>query len=283
MIAHIGYPKAASTFFQKNVFPHMEGIKFYNLEDCRRLIRDICFATTLEYDAEAMREKIDCSPNAVYSYEWLSGRMGFGSYDYEIAVRLKDTGFTKIIIVVRRQDKWLESMYRQYVQQGGVLPPSSYPEDDIYFRWAYMDTLPLISHYVDLFGKENVHLICFEDMLNSMDKMLEGLKDFCGSEKVSFPAVVKEKHKSLTYQSIKVLRFMNHFTYNFYRPSNIIPKVIRTRNVRKVLEKCLDPFFSGKKQFYDDDFRAEVLNKYRESNRKLSEEFNLDLDKYGYF
>ena len=296
MIIHAGYSKAGSRFFQKNVFPNMKGITFYEEEFCWKLFKNTFSNTTFEFDAEAEALKLDGAPNSLYSLQRLCGNIAKGTYNYEIVLRLKAMGFKKVIMIIRRQDAMVESLYRQYIQQGGVMKPHDFLNHDFQWSWAFLDYFQLLSHHVDVFGKENVLVFPLEETKDSMDTVLKKLKDFCGCEAIKFSTysgdtkttkVKGMKNKSLSFHSIKILRFLNHFSYNYYRPSGILPDKLTTRQIRYFLKKRTDPIlhslFSKNKQFFSDEFKAEVLKKYEESNRKVSEKFDLYLDRYGYF
>jgi len=133
MIIHIGYPKTGTTFLQKNVFPFIKGIEFVTYEECRKIFKSLYSSTSLEFD-EAMIKAFQIQKGQLYSLERLTGEMRTGTYNAEIAHGLKKLGFRKVIITIRRQDKIIESIYRQYIQQGGVLKSKNFIAESEYFR-----------------------------------------------------------------------------------------------------------------------------------------------------
>ncbi len=287
MIAHIGYHKTGTTFLQHNVFPNIEGIKFYNvnIEKNSFFKEKICWCPTLEFDKDAVIKELDISNNTLYSFENFVGFMGKGTYNYEIAHRLKEVGFKKIIVAIRRQDKMMESLYRQHVQSGGTLKPNEYLNDVRYFRWSFLDYYPLIQLYHDLFGRENVLILLQEELKESSELVTRKILDFCGAKGVDTKPTNSQTNTSLSVLSIKLLRIINHFTYSNLRPSNLISKSISTWKVRTFL-KYIDPYsislISFKKSFFSDSFMDETLKNFEDSNRKLESEFNINLSKYGY-
>lgn len=296
MIIHAGYSKAGSRFFQKNVFPYMSGITYYEEKLCWDLFQNTFSSTTFEFDAEVESHKLDGSSTSLYSLQRLCGNIAKGTYNYEIVLRLKAMGFKKVIIIIRRQDKMLESLYRQYIQQGGVMTATELVEHEFQWSWAFLDYLPLLSHYVNVFGEDNLLVFPLEETKKSMHSVLDKLKYFCDCEEINFSAQPEENNnirgkgvinKSLSFHSIKLLRIINHFTYNYYRPSGILPDSLTTEKIRYFLKRWSDPIinsiFLEKKQFYSDAFKEEVLERYKKSNKLLSERFDLNLGQYGYF
>lgn len=287
MIAHIGYHKTGTTFLQHNVFPNIEGINFYNvnIEKNSFFKEKICWSPTLEFDKVEVMKELDISDNTLYSFENFVGFMGKGTYNYEIAHRLKEIGFKKIIVAIRRQDKMMESLYRQHVQSGGTLKPNEYLKDVRYFRWSFLDYYPLIKLYIELFGRENVLILMQEELKESSENVARKIVEFCGAEGVEMKPANSQTNTSLSVLAIRLLRVVNHFTYSNLRPSNLISKSISTWKTRTLL-KYLDPYsislISFKKSFYSDSFQNETLKKFEGSNKKIEKEFGVNISNYGY-
>jgi len=285
-IVHVGYHKTGTTFLQNEVFPFIEGVNYVDFNECAIKFRKIYRSTTLEFKSYNT-EEFGISLGSLYSFEDLIGEMGIGTYNYEIASRLKAVGFKKIIITIRRQDKMVESIYRQYIQRGGVLPAAKYVENPDFFRWSYLNYYDLIERYSDIFGKENVLIFTQEELKDSLSTVLEKLKTFCGASKqIKLGSSLKKGNKSLSYCSIKLLRVINHFTYNVYRRSNLISNKITTWKFRYVLQSTVDThLFSkifSKRKFYSKEFTERVKQDFFESNQRLNNKYELNLDKYGY-
>lgn len=285
MIVHIGYPKTGTTFLQNGIFPNMEGLIYTDYKTCKKLFQPLISETSLSFDPNQFQ--LHSSPQALYSLESLVGAMGTGVYDYEIAQRLKALGFKKIIITIRRQDKMLESLYRQYIQQGGVQKPMAFVQDSDYFRWSFLNYSTLITHYAKLFGRENVFVFCQEELKENASAVLERLKTFCEASAITSHSEKKAANTSLSRLAIQWLRVVNHFTYNVYRRSSLISKKFTTWKFRNLLQSKLDPILlrrlSSKKDFYDSVFANDVLKRYQSDNRNLNQEFDLKLDTWSYF
>lgn len=252
-IVHIGYPKTATSFLQSDVFPYFKDIGYFDFYQSREIFQDLQKQSTLHYTGDSIKKHVAQNPNSLYSYEWLVGYPAKGYFNYEIAHRLKDAGFDKIIIGIR--DKWamIESMYRQYVHHGGVMRMKHYLND--YFDMSYLDYDKLIELYKELFGKENVLVYKHEDLKSDYDGVVRALTEFVGAELTeSLPS--RTRHKSLCSTSIKILRLINHCTYNRYRPSHLISKRITTWKFKRLLE-IMDPFI--RKIFKDKKLVAKYI------------------------
>ncbi len=285
-IVHVGYHKTGTTFLQNEVFPYIEGVNYVNFNECAIKFKKIYSSTTLEFKSYNT-EEFEISHGDLYSFEDLIGEMGLGTYNYEIANRLKAVGFKKIIVTIRRQDKIIESIYRQYIQRGGVLTATKYIENQDFFRWSYLNYYDLIEHYSDIFGEENVLIFTQEELRESLSTVLKKLKTFCGASKqIKLKSPLKKSNKSLSYCSIKLLRIINHSTYNVYKRSNLISNKITTWKFRRVLQNIVDPYlFSkmfSKRKFYSKEFTNRVKQDFMESNERLNNKYGLNLDKYGY-
>ncbi len=285
MIVHIGYHKTGTTFLQKNVFPKIRGLKYYNYETCAKYFKPLVSQTTLEFDAKPFIEQLDNSEKALYSYEALVGKMGIGTYNVEIAQRLADIGFKKIVVSIKNQGQMLESIYRQYIQQGGVLKPNDFFEEKYsLFRWSYLDYHSLIAQYVKLFGKENVLVFLQEELKTNQTVVIKQLCDFLEVEQIKEVPTLTT-NRSLSSTSIKLLRIINHFTFNHYRPSNLLSNKITTWKFRNVLQSKIDPVIFSKlfknKPFVPKRIAVQIEERCGEGNRELQREFGLNLEKFG--
>ena len=228
-IVHIGYPKTGTKYLQDCVFPYIKGVKYMGYWASMETLRPIFEGSTPDF----ISSDIKIIPNALYSSERLVGMPMTGILNYEIAQRLRDVGFDKVIMVIRNHDTMIESLYRQYIQQGGVQKAKDFIRDTDIFRKSYLDYDGLIEVYIKIFGEDNVLILNYEDLLLFPEYVMEKMRLFCGSEEIDFKC--GKRNVSLSYWSIKLLRIINHFTYNHYRKSNLISNRISTWKFRRLL------------------------------------------------
>lgn len=275
---HIGFPKTATTFLQTAVFPRLAGPEFVYVthEPCVRLFASLIDDDDTIYDAAATADRIrECAPTGtavLFSYEGLTGhhyRSGFMNRS-QIARRLKQVGFDRVLITIRNQFAALESAYKQYIKSGGVLRFRDYVTLDAsktrYLDPRYFDYHLIHDLYASTFGASNVLVLQFE-RLREPD-FLEGMMTFLGTGPVSVewgaPA-----NPSLSFEKTAFLRVCNHFTYSSLRPSSILSNRVSTSAAHRLLSRL--PFGNSDRSFYDDGTRATVARFYADSNRHLAE------------
>jgi hypothetical protein len=200
---HIGQAKAASTFLQKNIFePHPEIHHLFSRHFKKEFIdfTDHCygggeedFKNKLEnlHRTNYTKAKID-----MISYEGFLGI--FPSVKTQRNLKFIKQAFpeSSIILVLRNQLSYLESVWKSYVEMGGTgkfndflhnfnkLTNNKYPKyptgaflnydlnirpGSIFYRLLYDR---LISFLDQLFGEEKVHILFFEDLKSNSEKFI---------------------------------------------------------------------------------------------------------------
>ena len=192
---HIGYHKTGTTWLQNyclNLHPEIELLNHgqSNREMKRtidELVDSVASSNDLNFDATAWRNSFDAAVSKLLgsknnpsvlgiSRENLSGEMLKGSNSALVANRLfKLFGKVKVIIVLRNQLDMIESIYKQYIQEGGTLSIEQfldwkrYKIADVEERLKYHK---LLAYYRDLFGEENVFVGLYEEFKESKKNFL---------------------------------------------------------------------------------------------------------------
>lgn len=169
-IIHLGLQKTGSTFLQREVFP---------------LIR-----------------------KTIWSDENLSGDIlsKIGSIErYGILEHLYNTvPDAKIIIVLRCEEEWLNSVYSHYIKRGG------YKTYDKWFSEEFDKKLLLFDNYVDKIKEYfNEVLVCrYENLVYDCDKFIIDICQFIGVDMPDY----RNKFYNRRYNSV----YLNlHRYYNF--------------------------------------------------------------------
>lgn len=173
---HIGYHKTASTYLQSKYFPSLDGILQLNDRDLDAWFYEHFINTNPHsYDKDRFLKSF-CSLTSNFmlndtsikfiSDENLSGGIYHGLDSLTLMHRLYKTfGKTKILIVIRNQIDWLLSAYSNYVIHGGTKSFQRWLISDetnwgaILKKIHYSD---LVKSYIDLYGQDNVHVLCYE-------------------------------------------------------------------------------------------------------------------------
>ena len=123
---HVGMPKSSSTFLQHNFFNKLEDVYFAFDDELTKLFSKIASKNSMLIDTSLERDIIKKflltigKKKIVISSEGLVGGM-FDSFKYfENISRLMKEIFpnAKIILILRRQDSIIESLYKQFLHEG---------------------------------------------------------------------------------------------------------------------------------------------------------------------
>ena len=283
-VVHIGYPKTGTTFLQWNVFPKLKNWNFIDYHQSHQIFMDLIYLDDLDYDKKLVEKRLSLfskEGNNLASYETLSGApfkfKGLGRS--AIPERLKQLGFDKVIITIRDQVSLVDSMYRQYVVQGGVMGFRDFLNLDLkwnpYLRAFHLDYLKydlLISVYQNVFGSENVLILRNEWLKVDKNRFESELSKFLDSD-IELDVSIRS-NKSLSNLSIQVLRILNHFTFNSERPNQLIWNRISSKNIWKIFAVILDPYFlkliSARKFFYTKDQKERIADYFHDSNERVN-------------
>lgn len=206
ILIHVGFPKTATTALQNHVFPHMSGV--WNLgkptfsKPVKRALRSMARDEPGRFDRRAcdvLRKAFQGAPpgtaSILISHEGFTGSRFQQSDSKKV---LRSGGFralriaamerlhaacegmpVKILFNIREQCSWLLSVHADLVLRDGLslefgewLEAGLNAPDDFY---ADPDFRLTIDAYSDLFGKENVHVVAFEEMSRSPQAFAEAI------------------------------------------------------------------------------------------------------------
>jgi len=201
---HVGLPKTATTFLQKNVFRHSEELHYvtkipFSLKNQTMLISN---------------EAISGSPQAGKSVERRNKIVKTLSQMYPKA---------NIIVGIRDKQKWTKSLYKQYVKQGGI-----HNFDTWYnkiFDKRHLDFDEYLFFLESLFPE--IYVYHFEEFKNNNQKALEKLCDFL---KISVPDYDPEPmNVSLDENKLEHIRKLNHVFKTSLNPNGVIPSILKLK------------------------------------------------------
>ncbi len=281
---HIGLPKTATTYLQEVIFPQFKGdLKYFDKASSSQYFRELMDFDDSMFDVQQMCQKFgeiwNIHDNVLFSCEMLTGLHHQSAFvnRSQIARRLKEVGFQRVIISIRNQYAELESAYRQYIKSGGVLKFDDYisfeKDKRKYFYVEYFDYSLLWSIYSKLFGHKNVLILQYEHLYSL--GFLKSILDFIGLEEreVQFQNPV---NTSLSLTKTNILRILNHFTCNTFRPSNLISNKISTSFFFRLLQKI--PFFNQSKSYINSSRESLIKEFYGRSNSELEKLASIELD-----
>lgn len=250
---HVGDYKTGTTWLQEEVFPfHPEvnylGDHFTNL-DLKQALRELVDIRDLDFDSNKIRSVfannikrdnkiIGFSREALSQQDYI-----YGEHAKRNAERLKDVfGNVKIIYVIREQISMLGSIYSQYIKMGGTRSFDDWFLDPIECK-GIIERLKYdknISMYQEIFGKENVLVLLFDELKYDRRNFLKQIYNFIGCRDVLFqpPQVENKVNQSLTTHGAFIARLLHKFVRNHHH---------NNQNTFLFIDKIIYNFLSSEK------------------------------------
>lgn len=301
---HIGYPRTGSTWLQKLFGEHPEvcfayRTQFFGCADNWK--RGVKFYESLFKLNKAHKVILDSDER--YS---IGSRLGFTGWSpeklqkarYEDSIKYRlpsDSKFiahqiyrtnsrAKIIMVLRRQPDWLLSNYRNIITgRGKNITFDEFLNSEYVYRVKVAFYSKAAKLYFDLFGRENVLVLFFEEMRENQQEFLNKISSFLNISKfnVDKHKLVKSIRPTPTNRATKLMRKLNYITQRLpSRRNSLYYKFIDRAMLyldRGFLKKIKDC------QLISPEKEKELFNLYKEDNEKLAKLLNKDLGKLGYF
>jgi hypothetical protein len=332
---HVGFPKTGTTFLQEYCLPHLRGIHVVTLRNfstptgvTERLWR-VTAGYPLFVDMDENRAAMDRflrgidEDKVLISSERLAGTGLWGFRDnFQVTDCLRRLlPAAKIILTIRRQDDFLESLYRQAVRNHFDVPIDTYLN---YVRHEFIDWYrpPLafpsinvwhfnyhayVQNYIAAFGRSNVLVLPYEMLRRDPPRFHAGLAAFMGIDPY-YPPDDIIAYRSYSRLSCRIALVLNRFVRDSRRekrPWHVIPDRPPTGNLSHrdrhglayralgaihqrltlgyVLRNVVDRIPYSQGNVINDEKRRLIMEIHRESNRRLDEEYSIDLRKYNYY
>ena len=298
-IIHIGYHKTATNYFQKYYYPHVSNFTYID----RMLVQQLFFSRAFDFDPIKVKDYFEKSfqNNIIICEEELSGNIHTGGLHgfatKEIGNRLKRVFPNGIIVLfIRNQISMIDSVYKQYVKIGGNYSIKKYLRNDHFlvskypmFSYEHFNYYKLINYYVDLFGKENIKVFMYEELLLKRYDFLKRYSKCLGLQFDDVEPALRYPNISYTKSGIMLAKVINSFTnqgisnkyYLFHSPFLFNTTRKYLNKLTKVQVKINKSRFK-KNKLINTEIIDVITNYYKESYTLLSDNFNLNLGKYNY-
>jgi hypothetical protein len=223
-VLHIGYPKAASTFIVRFLENHPEvTVDQFKLSE---LLRPVAGGLAISNKPCADKIHVSKDENVAESvcvtgdvknwkkYLYVPGAWDRVKHDVvidpsEAASRLhKVHSHAKIVLVIREQSDWLQSVYKFVMSQlpwnrRSFADYCSTPSGIVLLQAGHFDQT--IRAYVDLFGSNRVRVLRYEDILNHPKRFTAELCKFVGVSERPLP----QRRENETHAQIaRIQRFL---------------------------------------------------------------------------
>ena len=229
-IVHIGYPKTATTWFQKNFYPQVRNFTYVDRGRVRAALLE---PHALAFDPGEARRLLgldEARLPAILCEEGLSGYLHNGGVagmvSKEIAERIKRTlPDARVVIFLRAQPGMIAAAYQQYVRGGGTHQAHRFVFPGDYLVGASVETYKqprfdidhflysrLIARYDLLFGRDNVHVCLFEQFRRDGASFLRAFADRLGLDVDAGALSMERRLPTYGMTLTTIARFLNLFT-----------------------------------------------------------------------
>lgn len=324
---HLGMPKTGTTFLQARCFPYLKGIRYPD-QEIMELLDRIIYTNPIFLDLQRTRQEADSILGNIsedcllISHERLFGNMLTNYHDNVYLAGCLKAVFpeAKLVVVIRRQDELVESIYKQSLQSYYHQRINSFlnyrnktfedacdqmglPNLDI----KQIDLSKYVQNYVEHFGRDRIAVLPYELLLQDQRAFLEKLFAFISVEPF-YPDRNSQENRSYSWLSCHIALLLNRFVWvegdgsrlfkfipnkpfssflkrrssesRFHKPLSAIN---RRLTLRHLLQNGVDRVFYFKGNLISREKRELIMAFHAESNRALDEEFDLNLKSYGYY
>jgi len=328
VIIHVGMCKAASTYLQHAIFPYVKNaycVRRRNKDAIGDLLLKMKVFNPVLLNSEEEKKAIDrfldtvSEESIVISDEWLFGTAWENFYNnYYVTEFLKEIfPQAKILLVIRRQVEWCESIYNQVIKAGfGLKADTFFNFHDNSFHDAKINysvrvnvrQLNLYKYtrfYYRHFGKENVLVLPYELFKKDSKAFLSRLYDYFQLQPV-YPEYGRPINRSISSLSLHTGLLLNRLLVRPFNTCGFIPEqplfdwlrqranrknslykllayISRRCTLQNVMENVLDRLSTRKYRYFDEEKCDQVMGHHREDNKKLAELIQCDLSEYEYY
>lgn len=300
LIVHVGFPKCASTFLQRLVFPHVPGIEFERATKTSELYEAL---SRLDWpDGEADRQRILAAFRARAVEE--NGRYLISAEHFvmpgdclktryprpitrsdseEIIERITTLDIpTKILILVREQGNWTRSWHQERVKRHETRSLVDYlAAPETRETLELIQYVPFIRTLEAQFGTANVFPIPFETLRHDPEWFFSRLPFETVHPRGAQMDTIK---RSLRPEAVLLRRNLNRMLLLLSKLTGGETNADRFayRTVKRIT--AYDDFFPRvlRQSAYERDYLEEFRREYRESNALLSSITGYDVSRLGY-
>ena len=305
VIVHLGLHKTGTTSLQQQVFPKLAGVKFVDrmTSASSRVIYSLGTSDPIYWDSvqarAALTAEFEHEQINLISSEALSGSLfaALGKQDLDnrsgILQNLRSTlPEARVVLVIRRQDAYAKSVYRQYVRAGGSMAPHEFfgstADTRGHFsrdRFRYREYLRALRTAFPA----GVHVGVYEHFVESPREFLGQLCAFLGTDDCS-GEITRMNRSRLGAFGLEICRHANRFFHSPLNPSGLLPGLPHRRRDGKWVSRSpiglLQDVWPGNGRIPErsalGEVAAGILEEVRENNSLLSSEWKLSLQRYGY-
>lgn len=270
LILHIGTHKTGSSLIQAALIKHSSQLKKENII----VLPDFEFAHELmkvktyddkyvqlgkQYLRGILPKKIKTKNYTfVMSFEGFSGNPLEGYSNSMIIAQILHEIFTDfsttIVVYLRRQDQFIESLYTQQIHNGGS---QSFKEflsviKKVTFNWHL-----LVENYATFFEKRNIIVKLYDHKyINKNNALINDFAKIIGAKCIKNFESKSSQNYGYSRDALELARICN--PYLSEEEKYILRKILQSSNSKKPFEKY---------EFFNTEERNKLLSRYEPSNR----------------
>jgi hypothetical protein len=303
VLVHVGFPKALSSWLQKQWFVPENG--YATVMDPVQVQLQLIDPTPFAFDGDRLRPEIQASKQAsqsglvpVITSEALAGNMYCGGFNGRECIDrvVQVAPQARVLLIVREQRQLIRSLYKSLVTWGmphsidRLLNPTE-PRLSPQFNFDFLRFDQRLNYYQQCVGRDRVLVLAYESFAENPESFLRAIGDFAGVSEnyASRPAQAPAKRKvnaGQTLANLYLQRLHNYFflsgPFNYsglMRPDEALWQKRVARSKRNPLPGFMDDWFEAS---FARKVRDKTQGEFAESNRRLQELSGLDLAAYGY-
>lgn len=259
---HIGLHKTGTTFLQDEVFPK---------------IKNVAYAKYGGFKTNFLKDEVVLLSNESYSgIPYYAENESFLKQFRSNMVKLNDI-FSQpyILIGFREPSTWFNSLYKQYLQEGGTLDFMDFFKN-LKFVINYNDYFyeDIYTILLDIFPKEKIFVYFHEELKSNPSKLVNEMISFISPEEIDTKTInfnVKS-NRSIPDNLESTMIFLNKIESNLNPDSskgNFIKKILNKFKLtpRKLVQEVL-PGITGRRKVRNINFikemHSEKWNKFKE-------------------
>lgn len=199
----------------------------------------------------------------VMSHEGFSGdpRKGYSNaaINAEMLSKILEPYDVEVIIYLRQQDSFLESMYTQSIHEGDSLSFDEFMAGCRQYRYDWYD---LIDSYANYFGKDHVTVRRYDKVYLRNGDVIGDFSELIGSKVMQSLKKKENINSGYSRDALEVARICNEvFTDK------------EKKKLRYLLQVTNSKLRHEKYSYFNNDARVELLNTYAESNTRVAKEY----------
>lgn len=274
---HIGTYKTGTTTIQKAIRDN-RNLRRENISDIGRppYFREICIAEKIEgkiiskakkeISKRVRRELFFGNNKFIISAEHFSGNPNNGFKNSGVVAEILNEITkplevnVKIIVYLRRQDEFIQSMYTQEIHHGGSMLFEQYLSqfDENSFNWH-----TLIENYANKFGEDNLIVRRYgKNYMPDRNSVVRSFGDIIGSEVLNRYSKTAVANRGYSRDALEIARRCNPFL----EPDE-------KKALRKLLQSVSSKQPFEKYDYFDVEDKLEFLKKYEESNNEVAKRY----------